>query len=43
MLILAIASTLIIGGGIVAVKNKDLFGRIAQQKYQSTEEKRLLI
>ena len=41
MLILAIASTLIIGGTIVAVKNKDLFGGFAQQKYQSTEEKQL--
>ena len=41
MLILAIASTLIIGGTIVAVKNKDLFGGLAQQKYQSTEEKQL--
>ena len=41
MLILAIASTLIIGGTIVAVKNKDLFGGIPQQKYQSTEEKQL--
>ena len=40
-LILAIASTLIIGGTIVAVKNKDLFSGIAQQKYQSTEEKQL--
>ena len=36
-----IASTLIIGGTIVAVKNKDLFGGIAQQKYQSAEEKQL--
>ena len=41
MLILAIASALIIGGTIVAVKNKDLFGGIAQQKYQSTKEKQL--
>ena len=41
MLILAIASALIIGGTIVAVKNKDLFSGIAQQKYQSTEEKQL--
>ena len=41
MLVLAIASTLIIGGTIVAVKNKDLFGGIPQQKYQSTEEKQL--
>lgn len=41
MLILAIASTLIIGGTIVAVKNKDLFCGISQQKYQSTEEKQL--
>mgnify|MGYP004516086787 FL=1 len=40
-LILAIASVLIIGGTIVAVKNKDLFGGIPQQKYQSTEEKQL--
>ena len=40
-LILAIASALIIGGTIVAVKNKDLFGGIPQQKYQSTEEKQL--
>lgn len=43
MLILAIASALIIGGTIVTVKNKDLFGGIPQQKYQSTKEKRLLI
>ena len=41
MLILAIASALIIGGTIVAVKNKDLFGGIDHQKYQSTEEKQL--
>ena len=41
MLILAIASALIIGGTIVAVKNKDLFSGIAQQKYQSTKEKQL--
>ena len=41
MLVLAIASTLIIGGTIVAVKNKDLFGGIPQQKYQSAEEKQL--
>ena len=41
MLILAIASALIIGGTIVAVKNKDLFGGIPQQKYQSAEEKQL--
>lgn len=41
MLILAIASTLIIGETIVAVQNKDLFGGINQQKYQSTEEKQL--
>lgn len=41
MLILAIASTLIIGGTIVAVKNKDLFGGIDHQKYQSTKEKQL--
>ena len=41
MLILAIASTLIIGGTIVVVQNKDLFGGINQQKYQSTEEKQL--
>lgn len=41
MLIHAIASTLIIGGTIVAVKNKDLFGGIPQQKNQSTEEKQL--
>mgnify|MGYP000901489805 CR=1 FL=1 len=41
MLILAIASALIIGGTIVAVQNKDLFGGIAQQKYQSAEEKQL--
>ena len=41
MLILAIASTLIIGGTIVVVQNKDLFGGGAQQKYQSTEEKQL--
>lgn len=41
MLILAIASTLIIGGTIVAVQNKDLFGEINQQKYQSTKEKQL--
>ena len=40
-LILAIASALIIGGTIVAVQNKDLFGGIAQQKYQSAEEKQL--
>ena len=40
-LILAIASTLIIGGTIVAVKNKDLFGGIDHQKYQSTKEKQL--
>ena len=39
--ILAIALTIIIGGTIVAVKNKDLFGGGAQQKYQSTEEKQL--
>lgn len=41
MLILAIASTLIIGGTIVAVKNKDLFGGIDQQNYQSTKVKQL--
>ena len=41
ILILAIASTLIIGGTVVVVKNKDLFGGIPQQKYQSTEEKQL--
>ena len=41
MLILAIASALIRGGTIVVVKNKDLFSGIAQQKYQSTEEKQL--
>lgn len=41
MLILAIASALIIGGTIVAVKNKDLFGGIDHQKYQSTKEKQL--
>ena len=41
MLILAIASTLIIGGTIVAVQNKDLFGGIDQQNYQSTKEKQL--
>ena len=35
MFILAIALTIIIGGTIVAVKNKDLFG------YQSTKEKQL--
>ena len=40
-LILAIASTLIIGGTIVVVQNKDLFGGIDQQKYQSTKEKQL--
>ena len=40
-LILAIASALIIGGTIVAVKNKDLFGGIDHQKYQSTKEKQL--
>ena len=39
--ILAIALTIIIGGTIVIVQNKDLFGRITQQKYQSTEEKQL--
>ena len=39
--ILAIALTIIIGGTIVVVQNKDLFGRITQQKYQSTEEKQL--
>jgi len=41
MLILAIASTLIIGGTIMVVQNKDLFGGIDQQKYQSTKEKQL--
>ena len=41
MLILAIASALIIGGTIVVVQNKDLFGGIDQQKYQSAEEKQL--
>ena len=41
MLILAIASTLIIGGTIVAVQNKDLFGGIDHQNYQSAEEKQL--
>ena len=41
MLILAIASALIIGGTIVVVQNKDLFGGIDQQKYQSTKEKQL--
>ena len=41
MLILAIVSTLIIGGTIVAVQNKDLFGGIDQQNYQSTKEKQL--
>ena len=40
-LILAIASTLIIGGTTVAVKNKDLFGGIDHQKYQSNKEKQL--
>mgnify|MGYP006993563188 CR=1 FL=1 len=35
MLILAIASALIIGGTIVVVQNKDLFGGIDQQKYQN--------
>ena len=39
--ILAIALTVIIGGTIVVVQNKDLFGGVAQQKYQSTEEKQL--
>ena len=39
--ILAIALTIIIGGTIVVVQNKDLFGGGAQQKYQSTEEKQL--
>ena len=39
--ILAIALTFIIGGTIVIVQNKDLFGGITQQKYQSTEEKQL--
>ena len=39
--ILAIALTIIIGGTIVVVQNKDLFGGITQQKYQSTEEKQL--
>ena len=41
MLVLAIASTLIIGGTIVVVQNKDLFGGIPQQKYQNTKEKQL--
>lgn len=41
MLILAIALTVIIGGTIVVVQNKNLFGGIPQQKYQSTEEKQL--
>ena len=41
MFILAIALTFIIGGTIVVVQNKDLFGGITQQKYQSTEEKQL--
>ena len=41
MLILAIALTFIIGGTIVIVQNKDLFGGITQQKYQSTKEKQL--
>ncbi|MBZ2116309.1 hypothetical protein [Streptococcus gordonii] len=41
MLILAIALTVIIGGTIVVVQNKDLFGGGAQQKYQSTKEKQL--
>lgn len=41
MLILAISSALIIGGTIVVVQNKDLFGGIDQQKYQSTKEKQL--
>ena len=41
MLILAIALTIIIGGTIVIVQNKDLFGGITQQKYQSTKEKQL--
>ena len=41
MLILAIVLTVIIGGTIVVVQNKDLFGGIAQQKYQSAEEKQL--
>ena len=40
-LILAIASALIIGGTIVVVQNKDLFGGIDQQNYQSAEEKQL--
>ena len=39
--ILAIALTGIIGGTIVVVQNKDLFGGITQQKYQSTKEKQL--
>ena len=41
ILILAIALTIIIGGIIVVVQNKDLFGGITQQKYQSTKEKQL--
>ena len=41
MLILAIALTIIIGGTIMVVQNKDLFGGITQQKYQSTKEKQL--
>ena len=41
MLILAIALTVIIGGTIVVVQNKDLFAGITQQKYQSTKEKQL--
>lgn len=39
MLILAIASTLIIGGTIVAVKNKDLFGGIASTKISKHQRK----
>ena len=39
--ILAIALTVIIGGTIVVVQNKNLFGGITQQKYQSAEEKQL--
>ena len=39
--ILAIALTVVIGGTIVVVQNKDLFGGGAQQKYQSTKEKQL--
>ena len=41
ILILAIALTFIIGGTIMVVQNKDLFGGITQQKYQSTKEKQL--